>query len=132
MSQVQQHNMAVLRHWLDTVNENDVAKMLKEFSEIAAEDYLLHDPSTPDLKPGLADYLKIFKQQMSESADRKVTIDDMFAVDDKVVMRGVYEFLDLATQQRVKLAGMVISRFEGGKIKEEWQIVAPLAVPSSN
>ena len=68
MSQDPQKNMAVIRHWLDTVNKNDVAKMLKEWGEIAAEDYVIHDPSTPDLQPGLAGYLKLFEQQMSASA----------------------------------------------------------------
>jgi predicted SnoaL-like aldol condensation-catalyzing enzyme len=127
MSEDPQKNLAVMHHWFDTVNENDVAKMLKEFAEIATEDYLLHDPATPDLQPGLADYLKLFEQQLAESADRKATIDELFAVDDKVVLRGVYEYLDLATQKRNKVVAMGISRFEGGKIKEEWQILAPYA-----
>ena len=130
MSQNPENNMAVLRHWFDTVNDNDVSKMLKEFGEIATEDYLLHDPSTPDLKPGLSDYLKLFEQQMAATADRKVTVDNMFAVDDKVVFHGVYEYLDVETQKRGKVAAMGISRFEGGKIKEEWQILAPFASPS--
>jgi len=131
MSQDPPKNMAVLRHWFDTINKNDVAKMVKEWREIATEDYLLHDPATPDLKPGLADYLKLFEQQMAAVADRKVTIEDMFAVGDKVVLRGVYQFLDLATQEQIKMAAIGISRFEGGKIKEEWQILAPFAVPSN-
>ncbi len=132
MSQDQQKNMSVMRHWLNTVNENDMAKMLKELGDILAEDYLLHEPSNPNPKPGRADYLKSFEQQQSGIADQKVTIDDLFAVDDKVVLRGEYEFLDRATQNRMKMAAMVISRFEGGKIKEEWQILAPLDVSASN
>ena len=131
MSQDPQKNLAIMRHWFNTVSENDVAKMVKEIAEIAAEDYLLHDPSTPDLKAGLTDYLKLFEQQLAASADRKVTIDDIFTADDKVVFCGEYEFLDLATQERNKMAAIVISRFEGGKIKEEWQVLAPIATPSS-
>lgn len=130
MSQNPVQNLAVMRHWINTVNENDVAKMLKEFAEIIAEDYCLHDPSTPDLKPGAAEYLKLFEQQMLAIADRKATVDDMFAVEDKVVSRGTYEFLDLATQERNKAMFMVISRFEGGKLKEEWQILAPVVASS--
>jgi predicted SnoaL-like aldol condensation-catalyzing enzyme len=131
MSQDQQKNMEIIRHWFDTINDNDVAKILKEFAEIATDDYLLHDPSTPNLKAGLAKYLKLFKQQLSGSADRQVTVDDIFALDDKVVFRGEYEFLDVATQKRKKMAAMGISRFEGGKIKEEWQIITPYAVPTN-
>ena len=131
MSQDPQKNMAVLRNWFDTINKNDVAKMVKEWREIATEDYLLHDPATPDLNPGLADYLKLFEQQMAAITDCKITIEDMFTVDDKVVSRGIYEYLDLGTQQRIKMAAIGISRFEGGKIKEEWQILAPFAVPSN-
>lgn len=127
MSQNLAQNMAVMHHWINTVNENDAAKMIKELAAIITEDYCLHDPSTPDLKPGAAEYLKLFEQQMTAVADRKVTIEDMFAVEDKVVSRGIYEFRDLATQERNKVTFMVISRFEGGKLKEEWQMLAPVA-----
>ncbi len=130
MDQNQKHNLAVIRHWFDTINENDTAKMLKEFAEIITGDYLLHDPSTPDLQPGAANFLKLFEQQLAEGADRKLTIEDMFAADDKVVSRVLYEFLALATQERKKMAGITISRFEDGKIIEEWQVVTPLETPS--
>jgi ketosteroid isomerase-like protein len=72
----------------------------------------------------------LFEQQMMAIADCKVTLEDMFAVEDKVVSRGVYEYPDLATQERSKAAFMVINRFEGGKIKEEWQILVPFTPPS--
>ncbi len=124
------HNMAVMRHWFNTVNENDLTKMVKELGEIITEDYLLHDPSTPGLPSGRADYLKVFEQQMAATADRKATIEDLFAVDDKVITRGIYECLDLTTQERIRVAVMVISRFKGGKIKEEWQIVSPISSPT--
>ncbi len=127
MSQDPQKNMAVIQHWFNTVNGNDVTEMVKEGAEIIADDYVIHDPGTPDLQPGAANYLKQFEQDMAGSADRKVTMTDLFAVDDKVIGHGVYEFLDLASNERKKVAAMVISRFEGGKIKEEWQILAPFA-----
>ena len=131
MSQDPQKNMEVIRHWFNTVNSNDLDQMIKEFAEIISDDYVMCDPATPDLQPGAANYLKLFEQDMARSADRKITIGDMFAVDDKVVSRADYEYLDLASQERKKVAAMAISQFEDGKIKAEWQILAPYATPSS-
>ena len=127
MAHNQQKNLKVIQHWFDTVNSNDLERILKEIAEIISDDYMIYDPATPDMQPGAANYLKIFKRDMVGSADRKITVGDMFAVDDKVVVRADYEFLELASQERKKFAAMVISQFEGGKIKAEWQITAPYA-----
>ena len=131
MSQDPRKNMEVLRHFLDTMNENDTIRTMKELGEILTEDYVLHDPSLPDLKPGRAAFLEFFEQSLKENANHRVTVDDMFGLEDKVVTRGIYEYTDLKVNEHRKMMMIVISRFEDGKLAEEWGVFAPIAAPST-
>lgn len=125
MSNDVQKNMQVLRHWFDFVNKGgNFAKMKKAWADICTDGYTLHDPSTPDLKPGLAAYMEFFDQAYKNMADMRINIDEMFAVEDKVVSRGIFEWVEGKPHEKKKMMFIVISRFENGKIAEEWQVTA--------
>jgi len=130
MSQDPQKNMEVLRHWFRTMGENDTIKIMKEAREIYTEDYMLHDPGLPDLKPGLVGFLDFLDQVLKENTNHRLTVDDMFGLEDKVVTRGGYEYMDLRANEHRGMMTMIISRFEDGKLKEEWQVSAPIAASS--
>ncbi len=52
--------------------------------------------------------------------DLKVTIEDMIAEDDKVVVRNHWTGTDAATKQRVEFSGIVIWRIANRQILERW------------
>jgi ketosteroid isomerase-like protein len=127
MSDQTQKNMQVLKHWFETVSKGDIAKMMKELAEIITKDYLLHDPSAPNLQPGREKCLESFEQDIKNMVGIRVNIENMFGVEDKVATQGIFEWLDVKTQERKKMMGIVISRFENGKLAEEWQVLAPFS-----
>jgi predicted ester cyclase len=101
--------------------------MKKELEEICTQDYMLHDPSAPNFKPGLADFLEGWVQMVGNFKEIRLNIEDMFGVGDKVISRGIFEWTDAKTQEKNKVMAIVISRFENGKLAEEWQVMAPFA-----
>ena len=130
MSQDPQKNMEALRHLFNTLNEYDTATFLNEVKEILTEDYILHDPGNPAPISTRAVFIEGFKQNSKVRTNRRVTVEDMFGAEDKVVSRMVYEYTDLQANEHKKIETIVISRFEGGKIAEEWQVTAPIPVPA--
>ena len=127
MSDQTEKNMQVLRNLFDTMNKGDIPQTRKVIEEICTEDYLLHDPSTPDLKPGIKKYLESFDQFWGENSGIHVVAEDMFGEGDKTVTRGYFEYVENKTQEKKKMVEIFISRFENGKIAEEWQILAPVS-----
>lgn len=76
---------------------------------------------------GLSSYLAAFR---SAFPDLRVRVDDMLGEGDKVMscftMTGTHqgELMGIAaTGQHVTINGMLLSRFEQGKIIEEWEIL---------
>jgi predicted SnoaL-like aldol condensation-catalyzing enzyme len=124
MSDQTKKNMQVLRYLFDTMNKGDIPQTRKVVEEVCTEDYLLHDPSTPDLKPGIKKYLESFDQFWGENTGLHVVVEDMFGDGDKTVTRGCFEYVENKTQEKKKMVAIFISRFENGKIAEEWQVTA--------
>ncbi len=52
--------------------------------------------------------------------DLKVTIEDIIAEDDKVVVRNTWQATDSVTGNKFKFGGIVIWRIAGRKIVERW------------
>ena len=130
MSDQVQKNIQVLKHWFETVCKCDINEIMKEWEEISTENYWIHDPSTPNLQPGRDKYLESFEQDMKNTAERRIDIEDMFGEEDKVVTLGTYEFVEVKTREKKKMMVIGISRFENGKIAEEWQVMAPVTSSS--
>jgi steroid delta-isomerase-like uncharacterized protein len=99
---------------------------LSVIDEDTTEDFVGHDPITGDqdreaAKQQIASYRQAFP-------DIHITIDDIFASGDKVVMRwtgsGTFEneFMGLKPthQEGDPVRGITIDRYEGGKIAESW------------
>ena len=91
---------------------------------------------SPDQELRGADALKdLLTAYRAGLPDLKTSIDDLVASGDKVVisitLTGTHEG-DLmgvpATGKRVKIHGMVLSRFEQGKIIEEWELLDMLSM----
>jgi steroid delta-isomerase-like uncharacterized protein len=99
---------------------------LSVVDEDTTEDFVNHDPLVGDQdreasKQSIAGYRQAFP-------DLHLTIEDIFAADDKVVIRwsvqGTFEndFMGLKATHEVgdPVRGITIDRYEGGKIAESW------------
>ena len=118
-----QENIAAARRGLEEAfNEGN----LDVLDEICADKYVDHDPLLGDQdreasKQSIAGYREAFP-------DLKITIDDAFAADDKVVIRwtalGTFENelmgLEPNHEKGSPIHGIGIDRFEDGKIVEAW------------
>src|ERR687894_2557249 len=102
--------------------------------ELLAPDFVEHDPlsgQSPD-REGHRQILAAFR---SAFPDLHVTTEDVVAEGDKVVSRwtarGTHQgdLMGVApTGNRVEVMGVTISRIEGGKIVEEWDIYDALGM----
>jgi ketosteroid isomerase-like protein len=125
MSDQVQKNMQVLRDLFDLINKGDIPRSRKAMQEACTEDYRIHDPGTPDIEPGMKKYLEYADQFWGSITGLHLVVEDIFGDGDKTVMRGYSEYVEKKTQEKKKVAFIVISRFENGRIAEEWQVTAP-------
>ena len=118
-----QENIAAARR---VIEEAFSQGNLDAIDEVCAESFVDHDPLMGDQdreasKQSIAGYREAFP-------DLEFTIDDIFAVDDKVVMRwtgkGTFENemmgLEPNHETGSPVHGIAIDRFEDGKIVESW------------
>jgi len=107
-------------HFEDFVNRKKSHVALRNFSS----DFIDHDePGGPAIGPEAA-------KTMMESAyqrwpDLQVTIEDMIAEGDKVMVRNSWTATEATSGQRIEFHGFVLWRFANGKIVERWATVTP-------
>jgi steroid delta-isomerase-like uncharacterized protein len=94
--------------------------------EIFASNYVDHDPANPDVS-GPEGFKLLVSKYRSAFPDLRLTVNDIFAEGDEVVVRwtwsGTHEG-DLEgvppTGKKMGGEGITISRFSGGKVEEDW------------
>ena len=97
--------------------------------ELHGPGFVYHDVTHPDQVVDLDDYLKRNAGFAAAFPDRQVRLDDVVAAGDRVVARATMHATHTgnlfgigATGKKVRLASIIIYRFAGGKIVEEWEI----------
>ena len=96
--------------------------------EVLDSNFVCYDPNSESGEVRGADTIKGEIEYFRNAVpDLTYTIEDQIAEDDKVVTRytvsGIHqgEFFGVApTGKRIRMTGMSIDRFEGGKMVEEW------------
>ena len=123
-------NEEVMRRFVEEVINNGDYSVL---GDLFQPNYVYR---TPDQELHGPEALKgLFTAYRTAFPDLKTEIDDLVVADDKSVisftLSGTHEG-DLmgiaATGKHVTVHGMVLSRFEDGKIAEEWEILDMLAM----
>ena len=110
----------VRNHFEDFVNLRKSEVALKNFSD----DFLDHDePMGVAVGPEAA-------KTMMEGAyqrwpDLHVTVEDILAEGDKVMVRNSWTGTDSATGQKMEFHGFVLWRFANKKIVEQWATLTP-------
>jgi predicted ester cyclase len=111
----------VRNHFEDFVNRKKPEVALANFSP----DFLDHDePSGPQVGPEAA--MTMMRAAYEKWPDLHVTVEDILAEGDKVMVRNVWRATDAPSGKRIEFHGFVLWRFAGRKIVERW---ATLTLP---
>jgi steroid delta-isomerase-like uncharacterized protein len=119
-----EENKALARRFAeDILNANSVDMV----EEIYAPNYVGHDPAMPEDVHGVEGVKEFYEMYINAFPDAEITIEDQVAEGDTVATRwtarGTHqgELLGVPPSgNRVEVAGVTISRIEGGKIVEDW------------
>jgi steroid delta-isomerase-like uncharacterized protein len=118
-----EENKALARRWADIFNQGN----LDLVDEIYASDFVGHDPTMPEDVRGVEGRREFYGMYQSAFPDTQITIEDQLAEGDMVATRwtarGTHrgELMGVPPSgKRVEVSGTTISRFEGGKVAEEW------------
>jgi len=74
----------------------------------------------PGLPPGPAGAIQYVGAALKKVPDKRVSIEDLIAEDDKVVVRNHWTGTDAASKQRLEFSGIVIWRIANRQVVERW------------
>jgi predicted ester cyclase len=117
---LQEMKQFVRDHFEEFVNQKKSEVAFKNFST----DFLDHDePTGVEVGPEAAK--KMMETAYKRWPDLKVTIEDILAEEDKVVVRNSWTGTEAATGQRIEFHGFVMWRFANKKIVERRATITP-------
>ena len=107
--------------------------------EVCSPNFAFHSPNFPDWPRGLEGARKLIAAGPTIFSNAQTTIDDVFAADDKVVMRMTIRGTYIGEPkhgfpnpgEQFAMGAIAIYRFLNGKIEEDWgiQISCPTDTP---
>jgi steroid delta-isomerase-like uncharacterized protein len=117
-------NVALLRRYYeDVVNKGDLGAV----DELFTADYVSHHNDPAHLPPGPAGVKAFVAMTRQGFPDLRITVDDIFGDGDQVAsmwtMEGTHSgewFGAPASGKRARWWGVAITRFESGRIAEDW------------
>lgn len=116
----------VRNHFEHFVNGKDLTQAERSFSP----DFFDHDEATgPAI--GIEPAQFMMKKAFERWPDLKVTIEDILAEADKVMVRNVWQATESSTGREIEFRGFVLWRFARGKIVERWATLTPPSPRSS-
>jgi steroid delta-isomerase-like uncharacterized protein len=118
----EENNLSVLKRAIE--NFSDLGNR-ESYFELYDANIVLHGYA--GVEPGLASVKQFYQALWLAFPDSRLTVEDMFAKDDKVVCRFTMwathqgEFMNVpATGKSISLPGITILRFVDGKCVERW------------
>ena len=107
----------VRRHFEEFVNRQDLSAADRNF----APDYAEHGSDAPAATArGPEGPKKYLAAAFRRFPDIHVTIEDMIAEGEKVVVRNTWRATDSETNTRIEFSGVVIWRIANAKLAERW------------
>jgi|HubBroStandDraft_1064217.scaffolds.fasta_scaffold24943_2 ketosteroid isomerase-like protein len=123
-----EENKAILLRFLAELRKGNTAIV----DDVCSEDFVFHSPAYPGWPRGLEGARQLGRAVVEHPTytDGHAKLDDIFAVDDKVVLRwsvhGTYAGEEkpglLRRGERFTLAAIAIYRFVDGKIVDDWGV----------
>ena len=121
-----EQNKAVTKRVFD---EGWNARNLAVCDEVFTATHVSHDPSTGDTPPGPAGLKGVISTYTGAFPDLKMTVNDILAEGDRVVVRWTAVGTNTGTMMGMPptgktstVTGMLVNRFENGKIAESWGV----------
>jgi hypothetical protein len=111
------------------VDQNNLEQFFDPFyNELYTPDYSMHFPGSGWGEVDLAAMKKVTIQWFQEHTNCQTSVDDIFAEGDRVATRGISTMINVSTGEPEQWFYLTIARFSGGKVAEEWQLVAQIPV----
>lgn len=120
-AQLEQNAALVVRHFEEFVNRRDLDAIERNLTE----DFLDHDGPGGRQVDRAADRAMMARMH-TLFPDLHVTVRDVVAQGDRVVVRNVWTCTDTRTGQAMEIRGFVMWRITGGRIAERWATVTPM------
>ena len=121
-------SIALVRRYVAALNAGDLAAL----DELFADDFVIHQPSGDRRgRAAIRSFVAGVRRLLPDIDARieAVVADDAFGDGDRVVARATLHATNTgnlgdiqATGKRVRVGSVIIYRFEGDKIAEEWEI----------
>jgi predicted SnoaL-like aldol condensation-catalyzing enzyme len=120
---LEQNKEFVRQHFEEFVNRKNLDVADRNF----APDYQEHGTDAPpDYLPGPAGPKRYLAAAFKRFPDIHVTIEDIIAEGDKVVVRNTWRATDRSNGQRIEFGGIVIWRIARGQLLERWAYLEAL------
>jgi predicted ester cyclase len=118
--QLEQNKAFIVDHFEEFVNRKNSAIAYQNF----AADFLDHDePYGESVGPEPAK--QMMEKVYIKFPDIHVTVEDIIAEGDKVMVRNVWRVTDSKTGEKREFKGFVLWRLVNGKIAERWATITP-------
>jgi predicted ester cyclase len=107
----------IRNHFEEFVNKKNIRIGEVNF----APNFVDHGADVPSgLPPGPEGAMQYVSSALKKAPDLHVTIEDLIAEDDKVVVRNHWTGTDAASSQRIEFSGIVIWRIANRQIVDRW------------
>jgi predicted ester cyclase len=107
----------IRNHFEEFVNKKNIRIGEVNF----APNFVDHGADVPSgLPPGPEGAMQYVSSPLKKAPDLHVTIEDLIAEDDKVVVRNHWTGTDAASSQRIEFSGIVIWRIANRQIVDRW------------
>jgi predicted ester cyclase len=107
---------------MEAVNTGDLAAIDRAIEEIYPNEWIVHNPTYPELPHSQDGLKKWIRQILSDLPDFYIHEEDVIAEGDKVVTRLLLTGTNAKSKEPFKMHCISISRYSGSKIVEEWEL----------
>ena len=125
MSTVHTQRKELFQRWIEAWCARDLSQADRVADEMVHKDYVMHDPSSPDLGQGPEVWKKFARQVLEENSHVHMTIEDFFGEEDKTATRLMVRTTSASTGKTVSFPVQFITHWVGDQCAEEWQLVGP-------
>ena len=121
----QTKRMELWGRWIAALAARDLSQAEEVADEMCNQQYVLHNPSLPDLGRGPAAAIAFAQHAIATYSNIQLTLEDFFGEGDKTAVRSTVRVTVMATGQAVTYPVLNIMRWDGDTIAERWELAGP-------